>query len=180
MRILLAVSDGLDRLIGVAGKASAWLLVVNTVVICFDVVTRKFGFQLPGLGSTRLQELEWHFHTAIFAFWLGLTYIRNGHVRIDILSLRLSPRGRVIVEILGCLLFALPYTLLLLYGGWDFFERSWMQNESSDAPTGLPARYIIKFVLFAGIVLLLLAVLSVLCRRLAELLAPAAATEPPR
>jgi TRAP-type mannitol/chloroaromatic compound transport system permease small subunit len=174
MRLLLAISDSLDRIIGVAGKAAAWLLVVNTIVICFDVVTRKFGFQLPGLGSTRLQELEWQLHTAIFAFWLGLTYIRNGHVRIDILSSRLSRRSQLVVELIGCVLFAVPYTLLLLYGGWDFFERSWMQNESSDAPTGLPARYVIKFVLFLGIVLLALSIVSVMCRRLAELLTPAA------
>jgi TRAP-type mannitol/chloroaromatic compound transport system permease small subunit len=71
-------------------------------------------------------------------------------------------------------LFAVPYTLLLLYSGWDFFDRSWMQNESSDAPTGLPARYVIKFVLFLGIVLLALSIVSVMCRRLVELLTPAA------
>jgi len=169
MRHLLSLSDAIDRVVAAVGSAAAWLFVANTVVICFDVVTRKFGFQLPGLGSTRLQELEWHFHTALFALWLGLPYIRNGHVRIDIFTSRLSPRANVAMEIFGCLAFALPFVLLLALNGWDFFARSWSQNEYSDAPTGLPARYAIKFVLFAGIVLLFASVVSVLIRKVDEL-----------
>ena len=43
-----------------------------------------FGFQLPGLGSTRLQELEWQLHTVLFTMWLGYAYLKNAHVRIDV------------------------------------------------------------------------------------------------
>ena len=43
-------------------------------------LSRKFGFQMPGMGSTRLQELEWHLHTALFSFWLGIAYVKNAHI----------------------------------------------------------------------------------------------------
>lgn len=59
-------------------------MLAMTATICLDVVTRRFGMQIPGLGSTRLQELEWHFHTALFALWIGYGYLRNIHVRVDV------------------------------------------------------------------------------------------------
>jgi TRAP-type mannitol/chloroaromatic compound transport system permease small subunit len=67
----------------------AWGLSSSSVVITFDVVTRKAGIQLPGLGSTRLQELEWHLHALLFCAWLGYAYVRNAHVRIDVFTAHL-------------------------------------------------------------------------------------------
>jgi len=46
-----------------------------------------------GFGSTRIGELEWHLHAAIFSFWLGFAYIRNAHVRIDVVTSHLLPRA---------------------------------------------------------------------------------------
>lgn len=169
MQGLVSASDRIDAVVERIGKVAAWLFLADMIVICFDVVTRKFSIQIPGFGSTRLQELEWHIHTALFAFWLGLTYIKNGHVRIDVFTSHLPERTKAVLEVLGCLIFALPYCLLVVYYGWDFFERSWVQNEYSDAPTGLPARYIIKGILFLGLIVLLASVVSVLMRKLAFL-----------
>ena len=57
-------------------------------VTTFDVVARKFGVQLP---YTKLQELEWHFHAAIFSLWMGYCYTINAHPRVDSI-----PRGQVV------------------------------------------------------------------------------------
>lgn len=169
MGALLKASDGLDATLDFIGRVAMWLFIANMAVICFDVVGRKFGFYIPGFGSTKMQELEWHLHTALFAGWIGLCYVRNVHVRIDVLTGDLGPRGAAWLEVIGCLVFAVPYTLLVVWYGYDFAERSWIQNEFSDAPTGLGSRWIIKGILFVGLVLLLMAVLSVLFRRLAFL-----------
>ena len=91
-----------------------------TAVIIFDVLSRKFGFQIPGMGSTRLQELEWHLYTALFSFWLGVGYIKNTHVRIDIALAKARPRTHAWIELLGCLVFALPYCLIAIYFSYDF------------------------------------------------------------
>jgi TRAP-type mannitol/chloroaromatic compound transport system permease small subunit len=74
---LLAASAAIESALHRISMAAGWLFVVCTLVIVFDVLTRKFGFQLPGMGSTRLQELEWHLHTALFCFWLGSAYPRT-------------------------------------------------------------------------------------------------------
>jgi TRAP-type mannitol/chloroaromatic compound transport system permease small subunit len=169
MSSLLAVSRAIDALLRTVAHLGAWFFIACIVTICFDVVTRKFGFQLNiagyDLGSTRLQELEWHFHGALFLTWLGYAYVKNAHVRIDILTGGLPARKQAWFELLGCLIFALPYLYVALPFAWDFVALSFAQNESSSAPTGLPKRWIIKAFLFYGFVSVFLAVVSVMIRR---------------
>ena len=80
MNALLKLSEALRRLLERIALASGWLLVVMACVTTFDVVARKFGVQLP---YTKLQELEWHFHAAIFSLWMGYCYTINAHPRVD-------------------------------------------------------------------------------------------------
>ena len=165
MTALLALSRASDTLLRVVAHAGAWFFIACISTICFDVITRKFGFQLNiggvDLGSTRLQELEWHFHGALFLTWLGYAYIKNAHVRIDVLTGGLSKRKQAGLELLGCFIFALPYLAVAVPYAWDFLALSYAQNESSNAPTGLPYRWIIKAFLFYGMVSIAAAVLSV-------------------
>ena len=169
---LLSASRAIERGLHATSIAAGWLFLACVLVIVFDVITRKFGFQLPGLGSTRLQELEWHLHTAIFSFWLGTAYIKNAHVRIDILVANRPERTRAWIELAGVLVFALPYCLVAIYFSADFTAYAWRFNEGSDSATGLPWRWIPKGVITIGLVLLLLAVLSVLFKLVATLWGP--------
>jgi TRAP-type mannitol/chloroaromatic compound transport system permease small subunit len=169
---LLAASKAIERTLYAISMTAGWLFIVCTIVIVFDVITRKFGFQLPQMGSTRLQELEWHLHTALFCFWLGTAYIKNSHVRIDIAVVNLAPRKQAWIELLGVLVFALPYCLVAIYFSYDFWHTAWQFNESSDSATGLPWRWIPKGMITAGLVLLLLAVISVGFRLIVYLWGP--------
>jgi TRAP-type mannitol/chloroaromatic compound transport system permease small subunit len=169
---LLSASLALDRLLGSIGRAAGWLFFALAGVICFDVVTRKVGYQLPGFGSTRLQELEWHLHAAIFAFWLGLAYVRNAHVRIDTFIAGARPRAHAWLELAGCLLFALPYCLVGLYFGVDYTWTAWVRNEASESLSGLPYRFVPKGLIAAAFALLLAGVVSVALRSLVFLLRP--------
>jgi TRAP-type mannitol/chloroaromatic compound transport system permease small subunit len=164
MNALLRFSDLIEGLLKRIADAGAWAFVACIVVITFDVITRKFGFQLPGMGSTRLQELEWHLHTVLFCTWLGYAYIRNAHVRIDVFTGRMTERGRLWLELMCCLVFALPYLWVATPYSFDFFMVSFMQNESSDAPTGLPYRWVVKFFLFVAFVTVVAAVAAVIAR----------------
>ena len=169
MRALLAISNAIDTALEVIAKIFGWCFVLMAIVICFDVISRKFGFQLmlfgTDLGSTRLQELEWHLHAALFLTWIGFCYIRNAHVRIDVFTAGLSHRKQAWLELFGCLVFALPYVVVALPYAWDFFRDAYRQGESSSAPNGLPARFIIKFFLFFGFASILAAIVSVFTRR---------------
>lgn len=173
MGMLLAVSDGIDRALEKIARLSGWLFLALAAVICWDVLTRKIGFQIPGFGSTPIQELEWHLHGALFLFWLGYAYVRDVHVRIDVFTAARTERQKARLELFGIIVFAIPYCLVATYFAYKFAETSFLQNESSDAPNGLPHRWIIKFCLFVGLVLLDAAVASVMIRKLIQLFGPA-------
>jgi TRAP-type mannitol/chloroaromatic compound transport system permease small subunit len=164
MSFLLKLSDLIEGLLRRIADAGAWAFIACIVVIAFDVITRKIGYQLPGFGSTRLQELEWHLHAVLFCTWLGYAYIRNSHVRIDIFSNQLQPRSKLWLELGCCVVFALPYLWVALPHAHGFFMTSFLQGESSDAPTGLPYRWVVKFFLYLAFITVQLAVISVMAR----------------
>ena len=161
MNALLKVSESLRRLLEWIALGSGWLLVVMACVTTFDVVARKFGFDLP---YTKLQELEWHFHAAIFSLWMGYCYTINAHPRVDSFTEHMTHRGRAWIELFGCLILALPYVALVAYNSIDFVASSYKMNEQSDSTVGLTHRWIIKGVYAAGLWLVVLGVLSVLLR----------------
>ncbi len=172
MRALLAASNLVNRLLERIADATGWLFLALAGVIFFDVVTRKFGFQIPGFGSTMLQELEWHLHAVIFSLWMGFNYVINGHPRVDSYTEPLSLRGKAWVELTGCLVFALPYCAVLVWYGVSFVQVSFMTGEVSEAPTGLPHRWILKTIFFIGLVLLTVSVLSMIARLCVFLFGP--------
>ena len=165
--MLLKTANALHKLLERIAEASGWLLIVLMAVTCVDVVFRKFG--VVGFPYTKAQEMEWHLHTAIFSLWLGYNYCINAHPRVDSYTERLGFRRKAWIELAGCLLFALPYTLVLVWYGWEFVRYAWVFNESSDAALGLPYRWVIKGIMYAGLWLLLLGIVSVLLRLVAFL-----------
>ena len=176
MVMLLRISALIDAFLARVASAGAWFFIACIVTICFDVITRKLGFQLSlfgvDLGSTRLQELEWHFHGFLFLTWIGFAYVRNAHVRIDILTGHLHERRQAWLELIGCAVFALPYLLVALPYAHDFFVLSLQQGEGSNAPNGLPARWVVKGFLYFAFWSVLLAVISVAARRIVFLFGP--------
>ena len=172
MERMLAFSDAVDGVLYRIAMLVGWLFVACTIVIAFDVLSRKFGFQMPGLGSTRLQELEWHMHTALFSFWLGIAYVKNAHVRIDIAFINASAPTHVWAEFLGCVIFAIPYLIFAIYFSVDFTWISWVDMEGSASSNGLPYRWIPKGFISAGLIMLLAAVISVLFRTIVYLWGP--------
>jgi TRAP-type mannitol/chloroaromatic compound transport system permease small subunit len=168
MELLIRVSEGLDRVIIKIGKIAAWAGLALILITIFDVVTRRFLV----LGSTKLQEAEWHFHVILFAFCLGYAYLKDAHVRIDLVREKLAERTQWWLEIAGCLLFLIPYCTLVVYYGIDFVERSYATSEISASATGLTHRWLIKSAIPIGFTILALAAVAVLLRKVVELFGP--------
>lgn len=162
MQFLAQLSIQLNRLICYVGRASTWCALALMLVVMFDVVSRRFFV----LGSTKLQELEWHLHIVLFAFCLAYGYLANTHVRIDLFRGRLPERTQHWIEVIGCALIVVPYCAILVYFGTHFAVESFTSGESSSAGTGLPHRWIIKMLLTVGLGTLLLSGISVIAHRL--------------
>tara|TARA_B100000886_G_scaffold191506_2_gene131917 strand:+ start:249 stop:836 length:588 start_codon:yes stop_codon:yes gene_type:complete len=159
-KILLKISKFLENIVTFFGRLGSWLAIPLISIIIFDIITRRFFV----LGSTKLQEMEWHFHTSLFLLVLGYAYLKDAHVRIEIVREKYSLKVKAILETLGIMVFLIPYTLLVIYFGIDFVQRSFSMNEVSSALTGLSHRWIIKSFIPMGMCLLFLAGLSLLLK----------------
>ena len=168
MQQLVALEKFLSRIVMGIGRAGAWIAIPLMVIILFDVITRRFLV----LGSTKLQEGEWHLHAMLFLLCMGFVYLKDGHVRIDLIREGMKSRTRSWVELIGCLVFAIPYCLIVAWFSIDFVDRSWNLNEASDSATGLPFRWAIKAFMPIGMFTLLLAGIVVLLRRIIDLFGP--------
>lgn len=168
MKTLLRIDEITESVIVWIGRVTAWVAVLLMAVIVFDVITRRFFV----LGSTKLQELEWHIHAVLFLFCLGYAYLKGAHVRIDLFRERFSERSRQWIELVGCLFFLIPYAFIVIYYGADWWHRSFEQNEMAASATGLPYRWIIKATLPIGFILLLISALSMAFRKIVQLFGP--------
>ena len=160
-KLIVNVSQFLEKIVTFFGKMGSWLAIPLIFIIIFDIVTRRFFI----LGSTKLQEMEWHLHTALFLLVLGYAYLKDSHVRIEIVREKYSMLIKSIFETLGILVFLIPYTILVIFYGIDFVIRSFNLNEVSSALTGLSHRWIIKFFIPFGMFLLFLAGVSILIKK---------------
>ena len=162
VQLLGALSARLDGINGSIGRAAAWLAIPIIAIVIVDVVTRRF----LTIGSVTLQELEWHLHAVLFLFCAAYAYIDDAHVRVDIFRARLGAIPRAWIELIGAALFLTPYSIVMVYLGTQFVVDSYLLNEVSDAPGGLPYRYVIKSALPIGFMLLALQGLSTVAKQI--------------
>jgi TRAP-type mannitol/chloroaromatic compound transport system permease small subunit len=156
----LRISDGLRSFVDFVGRWGAWLIVPLVLVTVFDVTARKLVWIQIWLvdnvsryfGSTLLQELEWHFHTALFTLVLGYGYIWNTHVRVDLVRETLAFRKKAWLELAGLTFFMIPYCLTVIWFASVYAYDSWAIGEISASQVGLSNRWIIKSVLVFGMI----------------------------
>ena len=176
--LALRASRGLRRFVDVVGRLGAWFIVPLVLITVLDVVTRKvvwegadgkmYGLQIWLVGqfgrpfeSTVLQELEWHFHTCLFALVLGFGTIYNTHVRVDLVRDHLHFRKKVWLEFLGLSVFMIPFLVTVIYFAFSYTYSSYAVGEISSSTVGLTHRWIIKSVLVTGLIVATLAGMAV-------------------
>ncbi len=155
VRLSLSLRYYIDRI----GKFGSMFILPLVAVTIWDVAVRKVGgiqmWMIENLGSafesTKIQELEWHFHTALFTLVLGYCFVNNRHVRVDLVRENLSFRKQAWIEFLGCTFFLIPYCLIVGYFAFDYAYSAFLVGEISPSTVGLHYRWIIKFVLVIGL-----------------------------
>lgn len=145
--------DGLNEWIG---RGVEWLALAMVLIGAYNALARyATRFTDLALASNALFELQWYLFSLIFL--LGAAYGLNHdvHVRVDVLYGRLSARGKAVVDLLGSVLFLLPFCVLMLWVSYPAVRNSWVIREVSPDPGGLP-RYPIKALILVSFGLLLL------------------------
>lgn len=169
MSFLLRLARGVDALNRAVGRAAAWLSFAMVLMGAFNALARYFDRAAGGgLSSNAWVEGQWYLFSLMFL--LGAPYaLRAGaHVRVDVFYGRLPMRGRHWIDLLGGILFTIPFCIFALWISWPAVHESWVIREGSPDPGGLP-RWPIKAVLPVAFALLLLQGLSETLKRAAIL-----------
>ena len=164
MKSLLSFSRGIDWLSEQVGRLVYWLVLVAVLISAANAVSR---YSL-NMSSNAWLEIQWYLFSAIFLFSAGYTLLYNQHVRIDVVSGRLSRRARTWIDILGTLLFLFPMAITILWLSWPVFVTAFLQHEMSSNAGGLPV-WPARLMMPVGFLLLILQGLSELIKRVAFL-----------
>jgi len=164
MKLPLALSRAIDALNQRVGHVVLWLVLVMALVSAANAVSRY----ALNLSSNAWLELQWYLFAAVFLLCAGYTLLHNEHIRIDVVSSRLSRRSQVWIDIFGTVFFLLPMSTFILWLSWPVFVNAWVSTEISSNAGGLirwPARLLVP----AGFFLLTLQGVSELIKRVAFL-----------
>jgi len=130
---LIKLSRVIDAINERVGKFVAWAIVVAILVSAINAIIRRFF----GVSSNAWLELQWYLFGAVFMLCAAWTLISNEHIRIDIVSSRLSKRSRDWIDIAGHLFFLFPFVALMLWLSIPYFEKSYASGEVSSNAGGL-------------------------------------------
>ena len=164
MQAFLKLSNGIDGLNRFVGKYVIWLILGSTIVSAVNALVRK----IFNTSSNAFLEIQWYLFAAAFLMAAGYTLLNNEHVKIDVISGRMSKRAQIGIDIFGFIVFLIPMCLTLLYFGLPFFLQGLRSGEVSSNAGGL-IRWPVYAMIPIGFTLLLLQGISELIKRFAFL-----------
>lgn len=160
MNALLKLSRRIDALTERVGQAALWLVLVVVLVSALNAVMRY----TIDYSSNAFLEIQWYLFGLIFLSCGGYTFLRNEHVRIDLVSGHFSKRGQTWIDIFGIIFFLMPMAIAIMVLSWPVFIHAIESSEMSNSAGGLivwPAHLMIP----AGFFLLIVQAISELIKR---------------
>jgi len=159
------VARFIDRAILGIGNIGAWLIAVLIVAILVQVVMRY----VFNKSFVVLEELQWHLYAIIIMLGLSYAFVKDTHIRLDIMHSRFSKPTKEKIEIMGIVGFLWPMIFIFFMHSLNFVAESFRVGERSDAPMGLSCRWLIKSVIPIAFFLLFCASISRLIRAVSNL-----------
>lgn len=152
MKILKHVANFINQLNERIGNATSWLTTLLVLLIVVDVFFRYIFKDT----AAWVNELEWYTFSIVFLLGGGYAFKHDKHVRVDLFYDRFSVRDQAWLNLFGAIFLLLPWCMIMLVYAWQYAATAYQLNESSPDPGGLSARYLIKFSMVVGFLLLLL------------------------
>lgn len=146
----------LDKFTDLIGYIAATAMLVMLANVFYDVIMRYF-FKNSSIG---MQELEWHLFSVVFLFGMAYALKENGHVRVDMFYENMKPKKQALINVIGSIIFIIPFSILIIKGGYAFAYEAYELGEMSGDPGGLPHRWIIKSAIALSFVFLIISTIS--------------------
>jgi TRAP-type mannitol/chloroaromatic compound transport system permease small subunit len=155
--------DQIDRWIRRISLIGAFIFLPLLIFVrVFEIYTRNIINQPSSLYNAMEREV---FVVFIFLTF-GAAYVSDGHVRVDVLRGRFSPRVKAWIETLGAIFLVLPLTAIVFWFGWDMVASAIKHGERSAIFFGASMRWFILATLPFGVALYAAAVLSRMTRNI--------------
>ena len=185
MPTLLRISHAIDSVTEWIGRQMIWLVTLLIAIGFLNVVGRYVGrFVGLRLTSNAIIEVQWYMFSVLF--FIGFAYIlkHNLNVRVDFLYNNWPPKRKALVDLVGHLVFLVPFCILGIYVAFGPVMKSWGQLpngtfgtwEISPDPDGLP-RAPIKSMIIVSFTLLLVQAISEIIKNAAVLTGTLAPSE---
>lgn len=159
----------IDRMNEWVGRVLYWLTLGMVGVGAFNAIARYLDkYTGLGLSSNMWIEMQWYLFSLVFLLGAAYTLKYDDHVRVDVLYSHLSREGQAWINVLGTVLFLIPFCVVMLWHSIPFVENSWAILEGSPDPGGLP-RYPIKTVIPLALVLVIAQGVALMIREVAIL-----------
>lgn len=123
------VLRGFDAVSEWSGRIFVWLVIPLAVVVGFEVVSRRF-FGSPHIWATEVTDYLYGPHFMLVAAY---TLLYKGHVSIDIIYQRFSPRVRGFLDVFTHIVFFFPFCIIILVQGIVYAHTSWAIGETSES-----------------------------------------------
>jgi TRAP-type mannitol/chloroaromatic compound transport system permease small subunit len=147
-----------DRISSWFGKAFAWLIMLMTFGVGYEVFVRY----LLNAPTTWAFDISYITYGTLFMMAGAYTLSRDGHVRGDFVFRLWKPQTQAKVELVLYFVFFFPGVLALILSGWKYAERSWRFLEVSvNSPAGVPVFQFKTVIVAAGILLFIQGVAQV-------------------
>jgi TRAP-type mannitol/chloroaromatic compound transport system permease small subunit len=141
------------------GKAFAWLILVMTFGVGYEVFVR-YVLRDP---TSWAFDVSYITYGTLFMMGGAYTLSRNGHVRGDFIYRLWRPRTQAWVEFILYFVFFFPGVLALVFAGWKYASRSIQQLEVSvNSPAGVPVFHFKVVIVAAGVLLLIQGIAQVM------------------
>jgi TRAP-type mannitol/chloroaromatic compound transport system permease small subunit len=159
----------IDSLSTWVGKSFAWLILVLTLGVSYEVFVR-YVLRAP---TTWAFDVSYITYGTMFLMAGAYTLSRNGHVRGDVMYRFWRPRVQAGMDLALYILFFLPAVAALIYSGWGYAKMSVQFREVSIfSPAGVPVFPLKAMIPITGVLLLIQGVAEIirciLCLRLGE------------
>ena len=152
-----------DAISEYSGRWVSWIICVGIIFLSLEVMLR-YVFNSPTVwahGYT--QRLFGGYFVLIGAY----TFVNNGHVRVDVLLEHVSPKVRIVLDIVNCL-FLLLWSGVMIPVSWLFFMQSFSIGEVDEMVLAHPIWWV-KFLITIGMALIFLQAVSEILKKLQEL-----------
>lgn len=163
----------LTRFIDAVGFICSLLVMLMILNVFVDVLMR-YLFNNVNIG---MQEMEWHLFAAMFMFGIGYTLKEDGHVRVDVFYDRLTPKSQAMINLIGSLIFTIPFACLLVYYGFGYALDAYQMGEGSGDPGGLPHRWVVRSFVASSSVFLLICTVQVCLKSILQIQQHSGSTE---